>query len=523
MHYLCCGRGDTDAFAPMNLSFTIAKKYGLSRELWCSVLIVLSFLSVVGIVPLAALFAARYMFKSPVAAKVLLALVTGFGLLSMLGFLLFTLDAWSFIQMDVLESVPNGVKVLLEMAGIGLLSAAFAMRLYLASTVNAIHIINAIAATGIGIGTAALILVMSVFNGFGDLISQLFSNFNPDVKIVPAQGKTFESDTLLSARLRGLKAVLYLSETFEEVAFFEYEGSQDFGTIKGVDDQFRLVNGIDTTLREGVYKLQEGEVYYAVLGGGMRNKLSVNVDNDLTPMRVYMPRRTQSLGTMDAPFTTRLVYPAGTFVIQQDFDNQYVLTSLEMVENLLGRPGFRSAYEIRLRPGADHAASLAEIRAIVGSDFAVKDRYRQDEAFLKLMNIEKWMSFAILSLTLVLVAFNIIGCLWMIVLEKRGDIAVLRSIGAHTPLIRNIFIETGLLLCATGMAIGVVAALNIYLLQKTYGILPIPEGFVVNSYPMSLRGSDFLAIAGVIALIGILASLPAALKAIQVPAVFREV
>ena len=506
----------------MNVSLKIAKKYGVSKELTCSILIVLAFLSVVGILPLAILFASRYLFKAPAVHKLLLWLTIGLGILCWSGFLLFSLQAVGVFSIPALQDLPVFVPVLLELTGIGLFAAAFSMRLYATTSVNAIHIINAIAATGIAIGTAALILVLSVFNGFEDLISQLFSNFNPDIKVELAQGKSFEADTTLTTRLRQVEGVLYLSETFEEVAFFEYEGSQDFGIIKGVDEFFRLVNGIDTTVREGTYKLQTGEVYYAVLGGGMRNKLSVNVDNDLTPLRVYMPKRGQTMGVMEAPFTTKLVYPAGTFVIQQDFDNQYVLSSLEFVENLLGRPGYRSSFEIKMTPDADKEKTLAQIRQIMGPDFVVKDRYRQDEAFLKLMNIEKWMSFAILSLTLVLVAFNIIGCLWMIVLEKRSDIAVLRSIGANQYLVRNIFLKIGLLLSGMGMVIGIIAALNIYFLQKTYGILPIPEGFVVTSYPMSLRGTDFLAIAAVIALIGIIASLPAALKAVQVPAVFRE-
>lgn len=506
----------------MSVSLKIAKKYGVSKELACSVLIVLAFLSVIGILPLLALFMSRYLFKANLLYKITMLLTIGLGILCWSGFIIFSLNALGILPIPLLQDIRVFVPVLLEVSGIGLLAAAFAMRFYAATSVNAIHIINAIAATGIAIGTAALILVLSVFNGFQDLISQLFSNFNPDIKVQLAQGKSFESDPAVVARLRSIDGVLYLSETFEEVAFFEYEGSQDFGTIKGVDENFRLVNGIDTTVREGKYKLQVGEVYYAVLGGGMRNKLSVNVDNDLTPMRVYMPKRGQAMGAMEAPFTTKLVYPAGTFVIQQDFDNQYVLSSLEFVENLLGKPGYRSSYEIKMKPDADKTRTIAAVRKVMGPDFVVKDRYRQDEAFLKLMNIEKWMSFAILSLTLVLVAFNIIGCLWMIVLEKRSDIAVLRSIGANQYLVRNIFLKIGLLLSGMGMAIGIIAALNIYFLQKTYGILPIPEGFVVSSYPMSLRGSDFIAIAAVVGLIGILASLPAALKAVQVPAVFRE-
>jgi lipoprotein-releasing system permease protein len=386
---------------------------------------------------------------------------------------------------------------------------------------NAINIITGISVLGISIGTAALILVLSVFNGFEDLILSLFSKFNPDIKVTVAEGKTFEADTSLLARIDSLDEVAYVSRSLEEVAFFEYDRSQDFGILKGVDSLYDEITGIDSTIFEGIYRLKDGNRWLAVLGGGMRNKLAVNIDDPFEPIAVYMAR--QQSGMMDQPFRKRFVYPVGTFRIQQDFDNQYVLVSLRFAQEILAAGDDEvSALEIRVNEGADVRAAIEKIKAIMGPGFEVKDRYQQDESFLKLMNIEKWMSFAILSLTLVLVAFNMIGALWMIVIEKKRDIAILKSMGSTDSQVKNIFLSEGFLLCILGLGAGLALALLLYYLQINYGLVPIPEGFVVDAYPISMRPWDVVAVAFVVFLIGMAASLPAALRAQRISALIRE-
>jgi lipoprotein-releasing system permease protein len=273
--------------------------------------------------------------------------------------------------------------------------------LFAKKSTNAINVITGISVIGLALGAAALVLVLSVFNGFEKLITGMMSNFNPDVKIVAVKGKTFSADTLKINALRQLQGIERVSETLEEVAFFQYDKSQAFGTLKGVDDNFPRINHIDSTVREGTYKTMDDQADYAVLGAGMRNQLGVYEGNFATPLSVYMPRREQ-VGALDKPFKTRYLYAAGTFVIQQDFDNQYIITNLDFVRNILDAPDEVSALEIQLKKGENADATLAQIRQLYGSDFIVKNRYQQDEAFLKLMNIEKWMSYAILSLTLLL-------------------------------------------------------------------------------------------------------------------------
>jgi lipoprotein-releasing system permease protein len=402
------------------------------------------------------------------------------------------------------------------------LSLTIARRyLFAKKSTNAINIITGISMVGIAIGTAALILVLSVFNGFEDLIISLFSKFNPDVKVTATVGKTFEPDSLKLSQIKALPGVAMVSETLEEVAFFEYAGNQDFGIVKGVDDNYSRVSGIDSAIFIGQFKLTSGERNLAVMGRGVARNLEVDMEDPFATLGIFMAKREKTSG-LEQPFKKRVAYPSGSFSIQQEFDNQYVLVSLEFARDLLGAYGEVSALEIRFKPGVDQKQALADIRRILGEDFQVKDRYQQDESFLKLMNIEKWMSFALLSLTLVLVAFNMIGSLWMIVLEKKADISILKSMGATEALVRNIFLGQGFLLCLFGLLMGLLLSFILYALQKIFGIVSIPEGFVVDAYPISIWFFDVVAVAVVVMTIGIIASIPAARRASKVPALVRE-
>ena len=394
--------------------------------------------------------------------------------------------------------------------------------LFAKRSTNAIHVITGISVFGISVGTAALVLVLSVFNGFEDLLSNLFGYFNPEVKVTPAKGKTFAADSLVLVRVRALPGVLYASETLEEIAFFEYEGSQDFGSLKGVDSLFSYVNGIDSTIKEGDYRFQQGDRNYVVLGAGMRNKLSVNVNNPLSALTIYMPTAQQN-GLAEKPFRTRFAYPAGTFAIQQEFDNQYILSNLSFARELLDvPPGTLSSLEIRCRSGADLRETKSQLRAIFGETCTIKDRYEQNEAFFKVMKLEKWMGFAITCLMLVLMAFNMVGALWMVVLDKQKDISILKSMGATDHTVRNIFLAEGLLLTVLGMGIGLALAIGLYAGQKTFGWVTIPQGFLVESYPISMRIGDFLPVTLTVLGIGLLASIAPALRAMRVPAFLRE-
>ncbi len=329
-------------------------------------------------------------------------------------------------------------------------------------------------------------------------------------------------DSLVKQRLRNINGVLFVAETLEEIAFFEYESSQDFGVLKGVDTYFSKVTGIDSTLREGKYVLSEDDRNCAVLGAGVRNKLSVNVDNFAVPLKVYMPVE-QSSGALDKPFKTRILYPKGTFAIQQDFDNQYILTNLAFMRELLNvSDSTVSSLEFKCSQKSFVPEVKTAIRSILGPDYIIKDEYEQNEAFFKVMQLEKWMGFAITSLMLVLMAFNTLGALWMIVLDKQKDISILKSMGANDQMVRRIILYEGLLLTFLGMLIGMVLALVLYGLQKQFGLISIPQGFLVESYPIAMRATDFLPVIATVMGIGLLASLAPARKAAKVPAFLRE-
>lgn len=395
----------------------------------------------------------------------------------------------------------------------------FARRyLFAKRSTNAINVISGITILGLSIGTAALILVLSVFNGLEDLISSMVDSFNPDVKVAMLQGKVFSVDPEQLATIKQINGIAHVSQTVEEIAFFQYKNSQDVGMLKGVDDAFHNVTGIDSTLFEGKYELSGASNNYVILGSGMRRKLGVNIDDPFNSLKVYMAKRKNSISK---PFRQLYAVPKATFNIQVEYDNQYVISSLAFARKLLDYKTEVSFLEIKLEEEANEAEVISSIKEVMGPLFSVKNRYEQDEAFNKIMNVEKWMSYAILCLTLLLVAFNMIGALWMIVLDKKKDISILKSMGATDTTVRNIFLNEGLLLSLLGMGIGFAVAIIFYVLQKAFGIIPSP-GFIVESYPITMQFTDFVVVAITVLVVGLIASIGPALKAASIPAIVRE-
>lgn len=384
-----------------------------------------------------------------------------------------------------------------------------------------INIITGISVAGIAVGSCALLLVMSVFNGFHDLLYSLFNSFNPPAKVSPVQGKVFEVDSALIYKIKSIPGVTHVSISLEETAMFEYDDQRYFGTIKGVDDDYVLVNNLDSVIVEGEYATRKGNVPVAVLGAGVEAALGVDVSNEFTPLKIHMPKRNRRNVALEKSFYTKLVYPVGVFSFQQDFDRQYVITSLETVRDLLNYDWEASYLEISFNPDYEEEV-FTEIKQVVGDGFNVQNRYEQEASFLKIMNGEKWMAFAILCLTLLLVAFNLVGALWMIVLEKQKDISILKTMGASSKMIRNIFLHEGMLVSGIGLLIGFGLALLIYFLQVQFSIIPIREGFIVDSYPIAVKWFDFFAGAIAVMAIGFIASILPAMKADKVGAYIRE-
>lgn len=388
---------------------------------------------------------------------------------------------------------------------------------------NAVHVISRISVLGITVGTAALILVLSVFNGFEDLIISLFNAFNPDVKITAVEGKVFTPDSSLIAQLNSLEEVEVVSETLEEVAFFEYEGSQNFGVIKGVDEHFKTVSNIDSNIIRGFYAFKDDNTNYAVLGAGMEQKLAINVENQFNAINIFMPKRQKTALLADA-FKKRFAYPIGTFSIQQEFDEQFVIVDLAFARELMSYEKEVSALEIKLNPKSKPSTAIEKIQGVVGEAYEVKNRYRQNEAFFKLMNVEKWIGFAVLSFTLLLVSFNMVGALWMLALEKKKDIAILKSMGTLEKHIQQIFLTKGLLLALMGGFAGVYIALIFYFFQQQVSLIQLAgsANLLVDAYPISLKLTDFVLVFFTVVLIGLLAAWLPAVRAKKVSPLIRE-
>lgn len=394
----------------------------------------------------------------------------------------------------------------------------FARRyLFAKRSTNAINIISGITVLGLAIGTAALIIVLSVFNGLGDLIKSMSSSFTPDVKIAAVRGKVFIPDEDKLLKINELSGVAHISKTLEEVALFEYRDNNTFGTIKGVDNNFHKVTGVDSTL-QGEYLLNSEAANFAILGRGMRNKLGVSIDSPTdNVLKVYMAKRKRS----PKPFREKLAVPRGVFNIQPEYDNKYVLSSLDFARSLMNYEEEVSYLELKLNPAVDYTETLTQIKTILGPEFSVKDRYQQDESFNKVMNVEKFITASVTSLILALFSFNMVGALWMVVMDKKKDISILKAMGASDKLVRNIFLNEGILLTFVGMGIGFALALFLYFIQKQFGIVPSP-GFIVEAYPIEIRFWDFIWVAIIVFLVGLVASIFPALKASSIPAIVRE-
>jgi len=375
---------------------------------------------------------------------------------------------------------------------------------------NFINIISGITVLGLSIGTASLLIILSVFNGLQDLISQMMNHFNPPLKVTPTLGKFMDLDHLPIKELEALPWVESMAYSIEEFAFFEYDEEHIFGKIKGVSSTYPDVNAIDSVIIEGKFQLKNEEQSMAVCGAGIARNLFVDVLNPFEQLTVYMADNRNALGGQN--FRRNFVRPIGVFSIQQDIDNEYVIVPLDFVQYLLGKEGQIGALEIKIAAGQIEKGKSA-IKDLLGEKYFVKDQYEQDEEAMKIMNIEKWLAFAITGLMIILIAFNLIGCLWMIVLDKQGDIIILKALGASKNHIKKIFIRLGTFITGLSLLIGIFLALLIYGLQKKFGIIALTEGFVVDEYPVKLEFLDFFVVVVAVLFIGVLAAYPPAFRA----------
>ncbi|HEY9363134.1 MAG TPA: FtsX-like permease family protein [Chitinophagaceae bacterium] len=386
----------------------------------------------------------------------------------------------------------------------------FAWRYFKAKkSTNAINIIAWISIVALTIGTTVLILVLSVFNGFEGLVKSLYSSFYPDLKILPASGKVIHIGKEQLKKIKAIKEVRNFSLVTEEKALLKNGEYQSVVYLKGVDENYRYVAGVADHIIKGNFELGNRESPSLVLGSGIENAVAVQTDRNIFPLIVYLPRKgaTNLSDPMNA-ISSDTITTTGTFQIQQDFDNKYAITNLAFVKHMLGMaPDEFSGVEIALYDPETADAVKDIVKNIVGDNDFVQTRFEQNQSLYSVMRAEKWVIYAVLSLILIVAAFNMIGALTMLVLEKKKDISVLHALGGNRNFIQKIFLSEGMLLAIIGAGAGMLLAIIIAWLQVNYKLIPLQGGsFLIDYFPVILQWKDFLLVGITVFIIALLAA-----------------
>lgn len=362
---------------------------------------------------------------------------------------------------------------------------------------------------GVGVVTAAMIIVLSVFNGFEGLVVSLYNSFDPAIRITPTQGKVMAMDTVPTAQILADGSVTEIVEVIEEGCLMRYQDNQYFGRIRGVAEGFLTHTGIDSMMVAGEALIFEDSVPKLMLGQGVAYHLSASMRDPINPIEIYVPKRgvSASIDPSQA-FNVSRIFPSGVFGVQADYDLQYVIAPIGFVRDLLARPGHVSAIDLVLAPDADMQETRARLQEQLGSAYIVKDRFQQHELLYRIMKSEKWAVFIILAFILMISIFNVIGSLTMLILEKKKDINILRSMGADNVLIRKIFVTEGILISMIGALAGLVLGLLICWVQIKFGVVKLSTGgnYIINDYPVIVQAWDVVYVAFTVWGIGLLAA-----------------
>ncbi|MBN8781555.1 MAG: hypothetical protein ABS85_02345 [Sphingobacteriales bacterium SCN 48-20] len=386
----------------------------------------------------------------------------------------------------------------------------FAWRYFKAKkSANAINIIAWISIVAIVIGTTALILVLSVFNGFEGLVKSLYSSFYTDLRISPKDGKTLSLSAAQLADLKKTGGVANVSLVVEEKAIVQQGDYQSVVYLKGVDETYRFISGVPSHLINGTYNLGSEAAPKLILGAGIEGALGIQADRNLLPLRIYLPRKstTEQIDEMN-DISSDTIQTSGAFIIQQDFDNKYALTNIDFVKRALRLPADAyTAVEISLRDPDQSETIRDQLQKMMGSAYKVQDRYQQNQSLYAVMNLERWAIYGVLCLILIVAAFNMIGALTMLVLEKQKDISILHALGANRGFIQRIFLSEGFLLAIIGGVAGMLLAVLIVVLQIKFHLIPLTGGsFLIDYFPVELRWPDFLLVGATVFVIALVAS-----------------
>jgi lipoprotein-releasing system permease protein len=374
---------------------------------------------------------------------------------------------------------------------------------------NIINIISGISVAGVTTGTFALVVVLSVFNGFNDLIRSYFSILDPDLKITATEGKLFDpapvTDSVLSV-IPGIKGYCFV---IEENALLKYETRQYIATIKGVPENFASITGIENLMVAGDFNLQMDGNYFAVPGQGVASQLGISI-NFSDPLHIYVPKKgLRSNINLASALNHDYIYPAGVYSLLEDIDNRIVFVPLPFARDLFETGEKISAIEILLDETISPATTQKLIMSKLGETFQVKNKYQQHDMLYKTMKSEKWATYLILTFILVIASFNILGSLSLLIIDKKEDIAILRSMGATPQLIRKVFLYEGWLISIIGVTAGIILGVLVSAAQIYFELITLPGhgSFVITAYPVKIEIPDLILIAIVVLAIGFLVSL----------------
>lgn len=375
----------------------------------------------------------------------------------------------------------------------------FIARRYLFSkkSTHVISVISSISVIGVAVATMALVIVLSVFNGFHDLVASLFTSFDPQLKVVPVEGKTAPADDPILTKIRLLPQVDVATETVEDQALAIYNDHQAMVKIKGVDDNFAELSHItDILYGDGSFSLHAANLEYGIVGIRLAQNLGIGAQWDGF-LKIYAPKKEGQLDMTnpgDGFVVDSLNSPGVLFAVKQaKYDKNYIITSISFARNLFGQQGMLSDLELRLKPGSNLDAVKAEMQQIAGNKYKVLDRFEQQEDTFKIMSIEKMIAYIFLTFILVVACFNIIGSLSMLIIDKKNDVVTLRNLGANDKQITRVFLFEGRMIAVIGAVIGIGLGLLLCFLQQQYGFVRLGDSegsFIVDAYPVSVHYSD---------------------------------
>lgn len=391
----------------------------------------------------------------------------------------------------------------------------FAWRYFKAKkTTNAINIIAWVSILAIIVGTTALILVLSVYNGFEDLVKSLYSSFYPDIKISGISKNLVLTQKQID-ELRKIPGIKTASMVVEEKSFVQNGDYQSFMVVKGVDENYKQINDISTKLA-GNYDIGTATNPHLIIGAGIENALGIQADKSLFPVTITLPRKTDSkqIDILN-DISTDTISTSASFMIQQDFDNKYGITHIDFIKRALGLDSNTyTCAEIKLQVGQKPARVKENIYTLLGDNVIVQDKYEQNSSLYSVMKMERWIIYGVLCLILIIAAFNMIGALTMLILEKKKDISLLHALGTPRKKIQQIFLTEGMLLAFIGCMAGMALALSLAILQLKFHLIPLTGGsFLINYFPVKLRLFDFLLVGATVCVIALFASWIPASKA----------